>query len=72
MASTASEKRYSREYYKTHPKYRREKIKARKDYYHEHQDEQNAYARKYYRKNTSYRRYKIAYARAYQKRRAKK
>ena len=72
MASTASEKRYSREYYKTHPRYRRKKIQDRKDYYHDNQKEQNAYAREYYHKKTSYRKYKIAYAKAYQKRRVKK
>lgn len=67
--STTKEKNYSRKYYKTHPKYRREKIEYRKDYYHDHQKEQNAYERKRYRTNLQYRKYKIAYAKAYQKRR---
>lgn len=70
--STTKEKKYSRDYYKTHPKYRREKIQQRKDYYHDNQKEQNAYERKRYRTNQQYRKYKIAYAKAYQKRRKRK
>ena len=72
MASTTSEKRYSREYYKTHPRYRREKIKKRSEYYQNHKKEEAKYQRDYYHKKPSYRKYKVAYAKAYQKRRAKK
>ena len=36
----------ARDYYKSHAKYRREKIEDRKEYYHEHQKSQNAYANK--------------------------
>ena len=45
IMSTTAEKKYSRTYYKTHQKYRRQRIEDRKDYYHEHQKEQNAYFR---------------------------
>ena len=67
--STTKEKKYSRDYYKTHPRYRKKRIQDRKDYYHDNQKEQNAYERKRYRTNQQYRKYKIAYAKAYQKRR---
>ena len=67
MASSAKEKKIARDYYKSHAKYRREKIEDRKEYYHEHQKSQNAYAREYYRKNPSYRKYKIKYAVNYRK-----
>lgn len=60
-------KKYSRKYYKENPEYRKKKIEQRKDYYHEHQKDQNAYAREYYRKHPSYRKYKIQYARNYRK-----
>ena len=59
--------RYARKYYKTHPKYRKQKIEDRKEYYKEHQKAQNAYERKRYHTNQSYRKWKIAYAKAYQK-----
>lgn len=65
--ATTQEKKYSRNYYKTHPKYRKQKIEDRKTYYKEHQKEQNAYERKRYHSNPQYRKYKIAYAKNYQK-----
>lgn len=70
--STSKEKKYARDYYKTHPKYRKKKIQQRKDYYHKHQNEQNAYERKRYRKDPTYRKYKVQYARDYQKKKKKK
>ena len=70
--ATAKERKYARTYYKTHAKYRRERIEYRKDYYHEHQKEQNAYERKRYRTNQKYKAYKIAYAKAYQKKHKKR
>lgn len=67
MASTTKEKKYARKYYKENPDYRKKKIETRKDYYHEHQESQNAYARKYYHEHPTYRKYKIRYARDYRK-----
>lgn len=73
MAVTKTQaNKYARNYYKTHAKYRKQKIQDRKDYYHEHQKDQNAYERARYRKNPQYRKYKIAYAKAYAKAHRKK
>lgn len=65
--STTKEKSEARKYYKEHAAYRRKKIDARKEYYHDHQTDQNAYAREYYHSHPSYRKYKIRYARDYRK-----
>ena len=68
MASTAKEKKKSREYYRTHKKYREEKIKDSVDEQKRNPDEHAEYQKKYYHKNQEYRAYKIDYARKYRKR----
>jgi len=68
MASTSKEKKKAREYYKTHKKYREEKIKDSIDEQKKNPEEHAKYQRKYYHKNQDYRSYKIKYAKDYRKR----
>lgn len=68
MASTNKEKKKSREYYKTHKKYREEKIKDSSQKQKANPKKHAAYQREYYRENQEYRDYKIDYARSYRKR----
>lgn len=67
MLSKKQNARKSREYYKTHKKYRAKRIEDRKEYYHDHRESQNAYARRYYHANPEYRSKKIEQARAWQR-----
>ncbi len=68
MASTQKEKKKSREYYKTHKKYREEKIEDSVKKQKANPKKHAAYQRKYYHSNSEYRDYKIDYARKYRKR----
>jgi hypothetical protein len=68
MASTAKEEKYARTYYKTHKKYREDKIKKRSQYAQNHKKEEAKRSKKYYWENAQYRSYKRKYARDYQKR----
>lgn len=65
--STAKEKKYAREYYKEHPKYRKKKIEDRKAEARNNKTAEAAYSRKYYATHPEYRRYKIAYSRRYRR-----
>ena len=67
MASSAKEKKIARDYYKSHAKYRREKIEQRSEDYQEHKKKEASYSRNYYHSHPSYRKAKIAYAKAYRK-----
>ena len=68
MASTKSEEKYAREYYKKNNAYRKKKILDTSAEHKRNRIEHNKKAREYYRSNPNYRKYKIAYAKEYQKR----
>lgn len=68
MASTAKEKKVSREYYKKHKKYREEKIDKQIKKQKANKAETNKYHREYYKDNEDYRSYKRKYAKEYRKR----
>ena len=70
--STAQEKKYAREYYKTHPKYRKKKIEDRKADAKNNKTAEAEYSRKYYKTHPEYRKYKITYARNYRRSHKKK
>lgn len=65
MASTTAEKKRARTYYKTHKKYREEKIAQVKAGQKANREEYNASKREYYAKNEAYKKYKRAYAKRY-------
>lgn len=67
MASTTKEKKQSRTYYKTHKKYREEKISQVKASQRANREEYNASKREYYAENPKYREYKKKYAAKYRK-----
>lgn len=67
MASTTKQKKVSRTYYKTHKKYREEKIAKTKASQRANKEEYNASKREYYAKNEAYREYKKKYAAKYRK-----
>jgi len=68
MASTQKEKKKSREYYKTHKKYREEKIKDSSQKQKANPKKHAAYQRDYYAENEDYRKYKRQYSKEYRKR----
>ena len=65
--STKSEKAYAKEYYRSHPAQKKEKIRKQVKKQQEHRTEYNAYQRERYHSNSAYRKYKIRYARNYYK-----
>ena len=67
MASTTSEKKAARKYYKTHKKYREKKIAEVQAKQKSNKEEYNKKKREYYASNESYRKYKRNYAAAYRK-----
>ena len=67
MASTTSEKKAARKYYKTHKKYREKKISEVQAKQKSNKEEYNKKKREYYASNESYRKYKRNYAAAYRK-----
>ena len=67
MASTTKEKKQARQYYRTHKKYREEKIKDSTTEQKRNPKKHAEYQREYYHKNQSYRDWKIDYAREYRK-----
>lgn len=68
MASTAKEKKASKEYYKKNKKYREEKIERQIKKQKANKPETNKYHREYYKDNEDYRVYKRKYAKEYRKR----
>lgn len=67
MASTGAAKAKSRRYYKTHKKYREEKIEQAMNNQKANREEYNKSKREYYAKNEAYKKYKRAYAARYRK-----
>lgn len=67
MATKKELAKKSRDYYKTHKKYREQKKEDRLEYARSHKRQEAEQSRKYYKENPTYRKYKISYAREYRK-----
>ena len=68
MASTKKEEEASKKYYRTHRKYREDKIKKSVAKQKANPKKHADYQKDYYHSNSKYRRYKIEYAEDYRKR----